>query len=133
MNLFGMKLFDSGPDGGSKSTVEGLYLIEIKGLFSVVLLKFNKGSREAYHTHAFNALTFWLKGHVTEHHRDGEPIDWRPSFRPKFTGRGTYHKVYAHEDTYALTFRGPWQERWKEYRPDDGREVTLTHGRREIG
>lgn len=128
-----MKFMSRGPDGGKKSGVDGFWLVEIKGLFSVVLLRFNPGSREAFHTHAFNALTFWLKGHVTEHHRDGTSQDWRPSWRPKFTGRGTYHKVHAHETTYALSFRGPWQKEWKEYREKEGREVTLTNGRREVG
>lgn len=133
MILYGHKFFSGGKDGGKKSHVDGFWFVELKGLFSVVLLRFNKGSREAFHTHAFNAYTFWLKGHVTEHHMDGTEMDWRPSLRPKFTGRGTYHKVFAHETTYALSFRGPWQKEWKEYRQDEGREVTLTHGRKEVG
>jgi hypothetical protein len=36
----------------------------------------------------------------------------------------------AHEDTYALTIRGRWNDTWKEYRKD--KYVTLTHGRKEI-
>ena len=56
-----MKLFSKCKDGGKESPVDGYFLIECKGLFSVALLKFNKGGREAYHTHAFDAYTWFLK------------------------------------------------------------------------
>lgn len=59
-----MKLFRWAHDGGNTSGVKGLFLIEAKCLFSIVLLRFSKGSREAYHTHAFSALTLWLRGEV---------------------------------------------------------------------
>lgn len=123
-----MKFMSGGKDGGKKSHVNGFWFVEIKPLFSIVLLRFNPGTREAFHTHAFNAITFWLKGHVTEHHVDRSKKDWRPSIFPKLTRRSCYHKVYAHETTYALSFRGPWRETWKEHTLDG--EVTLTNGRK---
>ena len=49
-----MKLFKYMKDGGPESTVWGYFLIEIKSLFTIVLLHFKNGSREAYHNHAFN-------------------------------------------------------------------------------
>lgn len=118
------------PDGGSDSGVQAFFFIEWKVLFSIAILRFNKGSREAYHNHAFNAYTWWLKGHVTEIKLDGQEIDYKPSFTPKFTSRDNFHKVMAHENTYALTIRGRWNDTWKEYRKD--KYVTLTHGRKEI-
>ena len=60
-----MRFLEVTKDGGPDSPVTGLFLIEIKSLFSVVLLKFG-GTRENFHSHAFNALTFWLKGAVME-------------------------------------------------------------------
>jgi len=42
------------------------FLIEWKILFSIGILHFQEGSREAFHNHAFNAITFWLSGDVTE-------------------------------------------------------------------
>lgn len=121
-----MRLFSKAPDGGANSGVTGHYLIEIKSLFSIVLLKFSKGSREAYHSHAFNAVTYWLKGAVIEWHRDGATKvfvggQW------KFTGRDTFHKVEAIFDTWAISFRGPWVKTWQEDR--QGQLVTLTYGR----
>lgn len=53
-----MKLLFKRKDGGQQSTVTGYWLIEWKNVFSIVLLKFEKGTREAYHTHAFNAFSW---------------------------------------------------------------------------
>jgi hypothetical protein len=122
-----MRFLYKGKDGGYKSHVDGFWLIEAKNLFSIVLLKFNPGTREAFHTHAFNALTFWLAGHVTEQHVTGEIVDWFPSIVPKLTKRNCFHKVYAHKTTYALSFRGPWTDTWQEQ--IDSNNITLTNGR----
>lgn len=127
-----MKFFKKGYDGGTNSNVTGYWLVEIKPLFSIVILKFGKGSREAYHTHAFNALTWFIKGAVTEIHKDGTQIDWGPSLKPKYTPRNCYHKVFARETTWALSLRGPWIDKWKEFREVSNKEVQLTHGRKEI-
>mgnify|MGYP001575993171 CR=1 FL=1 len=57
-----MKLFYYGKDGGPESHVWGFWLIEAKSLFSIVLLRFENGTREAYHSHAFNSLSWVLRG-----------------------------------------------------------------------
>lgn len=49
-------------DGGPESPVDAYFLVELKGLFSIALLKFNKGCREAFHSHAFDAWTWFLSG-----------------------------------------------------------------------
>lgn len=125
-----MKLLQYGKDGGPKSTVTGFWLIEIKSLFSIVLLRFDEGSRETYHSHAFNALTWWLSGKVEEHHKTGESMIWTPSIVPKYTPRTCFHKVFALRRTWALSFRGPWVKTWQEYSQFQGQTTTLTHGRK---
>ncbi len=122
-----MKLFTKSHDGGKDSGVTGYWLIEWKGLFSIVLLRFSKGSREAFHSHAFNALTWWLKGSVTEEFKDGGSKRWSPSFKPKYTPKDCFHKIIADEVTWALSFRGPWSKTWQETK--NGETYTLTHGR----
>ena len=132
------RLFYVKPDGGKDSGVTGYFLIEWKILFSIGILHFNKGSREAYHTHAFNALTWWLKGSITEERLYTQPSnlleykqkDFKPSLIPKYTTKDNFHKVIAHENSYALTFRGRWNDTWKEFK--NGKFITLTHGRKEI-
>lgn len=122
-----MKIFDKSPDGGEKSGVTAYFLFESKRFGSVAFLRFNKGTREAFHSHAFNALTWWLRGSVTEEHVDGRSIKWYPSFKPKYTAIDCFHKIVADDVTWALTLRGPWKDTWQEQRA--GVTVTLTHGR----
>lgn len=131
-----MKFFKMAPDGGKGSGVSGFFLVEIKPLFSVVILRFNSGSREAFHSHAFNALTWFLHGRVQEHRID--PVTglvvftkyFGPSFRPKYTPRENHHKVESMRKTWALSIRGPWIDTWREYLPNLRKFVTLTHGRK---
>lgn len=123
------RFFYKKPDGGLNSGVTGYFLLEWKTVFSIGILHFRPGSREAYHSHAFNALTFWLRGKVTEQKFDGINSEFQASLCPKYTRRDNCHRVLVHTDTWALTFRGPWQDVWKEYRPH---LVRLTHGRREL-
>ena len=129
-----MKFFKKMKDGGSESTVTGYWLIEAKNLFSVVLLKFEGESREAYHSHAFNAISWVIFGGVTEHLWKGPSRQFKPSLKPKITRRNVCHKVKSDKGvSYLLSLRGPWSETWKEYRPlENNREVTLTHGRIEV-
>jgi len=127
-----MKILSKGTDGGDKSNVTGYWLIEAKSLFSIVLLRFGKGSRENYHNHAFNAWTWFIHGEVIEEHRDKESINWKPSFKPKYTPKTCFHKVFAKETTWALSFRGPWDKTWKEYNPNTKKEITLTNGRKVV-
>lgn len=111
------------------------FLIEWKRGFSIALLHFNKGTREAFHEHAFNAVTLWIKGRVREHilaslfDHAAEVREFKAG-QMKLTPRSCFHKIEALESTWALSVRGPWVDRWRELRKD--RLVTLTHGRREV-
>lgn len=126
-----MKIIESAPDGGKESGVKAYFLIEWKKGFSVAILKFNKGTREAFHSHAFNALTWWIKGEALETlYPSNQEIIWSPSFKPKFTPRGNTHKITAKETTWALTIRGPWVDKWIEVKNNE--KIVLTHGRKVI-
>lgn len=108
-------------DGGKDSGVTGFWLVECKWLFSIVILHFKKGTRESYHSHAFNALTWWIYGSVLEHLLgDSESIKWYPSIFPKYTPKENFHKIEALEDSYAISFRGPWENSWYEYQDKKG-------------
>ena len=126
-----MRFMQRAPDGGKESGVTGFFIIEIKWLFSIVLLRFNPGSRENYHSHSFNALTFWLKGHVLEDRLDTKTktVYRGPSLIPKWTPRRNIHRVIAMVTTYALCIRGPWHKGWCEYNPSTREVIEYTHGR----
>lgn len=128
-----MKFLTKAKDGGANSNVDAYILIEIKSLFSIMLLKFNKGSRENYHSHAFNALTIPLtaESSLYEETPNTDKVYFYKKFKIKYTPRNLIHRVVALADSWALTFRGRWKNTWTELTPD-GKTVTLTHGRKII-
>jgi hypothetical protein len=134
-----MKFFHKGKDGGPESTVTGYWLVEIKSLFSIALLCFEEGSRDVYHSHAFNSISWVLKGRMVETHInsiDGNKVSrnlLEPRFMPYLTFRDTFHRVFAHRRTWVLTFRGPWSKQWKEYIPKEDKFITLENGRKTVG
>lgn len=129
-----MRLFFKSKDGGPESSVTGYWLIESKKLFSICLLRFDGESREAFHTHAFNATSWLLSGGLNETFLGGSVKQHRPSFKPIITPRSDFHKVSSIPGrSWALTFRGPWANTWKEYLPDVDKLITLVSGRKVIG
>lgn len=131
-----MKLLWNAKDGGAESRV-WCWGIESKRLGSVLLLKFGQGSREAFHTHAFNSVSWVLSGELKETQMFNGPVYCTmfhaPSWRPVHTYRETNHMVEGYaEANWALTFRGPWVDTWREFLPAAKRWLTLTHGRKEV-
>lgn len=133
-----MKLFSYGKDGGPESKVSGFWLIESKRFLSIALLVFEDGSREAYHNHAFDAISWLIKGKLVEEEiADGDAtvtkiVVYTPSLKPIVTKRDTFHKVSSVGKAYAITFRGSWRPRWREWLPLESRFRTLTNGRKEV-
>ena len=128
-----MKLFKRSYDGGPDSGVTGYWLIEWKRVFSIVLLHFSPGSCDAYHSHAFNAITWWLKGNVEEQFYMSDPWkrQWKPSLIPKWAPRQCFHRIIAGDKgAWALSFRGPWTSQWQEHKNNE--TYNLTHGRKPI-
>lgn len=127
-----MKLFFKSKDGGPDSSVTGYWLIESKRFFSIVLLKFDGRSREAYHTHAFNAWSWILPfgmGLMEHVNVDGYSRFIKPdSF--EYTPRDRLHKVDSNGINWVLSFRGPWSKTWKEINQHG--EQTLSHGRKVV-
>lgn len=134
-----MKFFSKSKDGGPDSTVTGYFLIEIKNLFSIVFLKFENGSRDAYHTHAFNCISWLISGTLLETVIKGDISKdlgsikiHTPSIFPILTYKHTYHKVNSIGNSYVLSFRGPWSKTWREYLPQEDKELLLADGRKII-
>lgn len=124
-----MKFLWNKKDGGPESKV-WMYGLEVKGLFSILLLRFEDGSRDAFHSHAFNCLSWLFTGALLETHLSGRRVWHFPSWLPFRTYRETFHKVVSVERSYVLTLRGPWSKTWQEYIPEQDKTVTLTHGRK---
>lgn len=127
-----MKFFKKAKDGGPKSTVTGYWLFEIKSLFSIVLLKFEDGSRDEFHSHAFHSLNWVLKGNVVEDTIDYKTRYYKRSLFPILTKRSRFHKVRSFGTTWVFSLRGPWSKTWEEYDPKTQEFSTLTHGRKVV-
>lgn len=127
-----MKFLKHMKDGGPESKVNGYWLVEIKSLFSIVLLHFSNGSREAFHSHAFNAYSWVLHGRLHEDPLHSWANYYKPSFKVIFTPRSMFHKVTSIGDTWVLSIRGPWSDTWQEFLPDKDKFQTLTHGRKVV-
>jgi hypothetical protein len=130
-----MKLLHKAKDGGDESRVTGYWLIESKRFFSVALLRFDHGSRDMYHNHAFNAVSWVLKGMLSEHMREG-PVgryNYTRSLKPIYTSKDRMHRVCGlATTTWVFTIRGPWDETWKEWNPSTKEQTTLTNGRKVV-
>tara|TARA_R110000851_G_scaffold72986_1_gene161256 strand:+ start:1308 stop:1685 length:378 start_codon:yes stop_codon:yes gene_type:complete len=122
-----MRKLEKTKDGGPKSHVDSYFLFEVKSLFSVALLRFDLGGRGVYHTHAFNAFTWFLWGDLTEEDIDGTVHHYSRSFLPKVTRRDKNHRVKANKVSWCFTVRGKWHDTWEEV--DEGVKTVLTHGR----
>jgi hypothetical protein len=124
-------------DGGPESNVR-MWGIESKLLGSILVLHFAPGSREAFHSHAFNAVSWVLNGFLYERVRMvDQPEDYaeswwhHPSWRPVLTRRSTFHKVSGgRHGSWVLTFRGRWHRTWQDGQPES--PDTLTHGRKKV-
>lgn len=129
-----MKILFKGKDGGAESKVYGYWLFESKKFGSIVLLNFKEGSREAFHTHAFNSISWVLYGAIKEEFINSiQTIVYNFSYKPILTFRSTFHKVSGlTKNTWILSIRGSWVDKWLEHLPLEDKTITLTHGRKQI-
>jgi hypothetical protein len=127
-----MKFLTITKDGGEESTVLGLHADRgQKPIQRDPAAVFEDGSRDAYHSHAFNCISWVLRGRLEE-----ERIGWdapgkyvhEAGAKPVLTARTHLHKVVSVGRTWVLTFRGPWAKTWTEVLPG-GIGVTLANGR----
>jgi hypothetical protein len=119
-------------DGGPESTVWAHWLFEFKGLGSIVRLRFENGSRDAYHSHAFDCVSWVLSGGLVEDRIAGSNpgvYTYLPSPYPVITRRQHHHKVTSLGRTWVLSFRGPWARTWQEVVPGEAAPITLASGR----
>ena len=127
-----MKFHFGSNDGGPESTVR-MYGFEWKGVFSALVLRFDGQSRFAYHEHAFNSVSWLLRGMLAERFRGvSNARYYYPNLLPFVTRRTDFHLVDSIGTSWVLSFRGPWTARWREYIPGVGMRV-LRHGREVCG
>lgn len=106
-------------DLGDQSVTE-LTILEYKKLFSIKLFKFHKssGKQDRFHTHAFNALSFLIKGDYTEEIiKDNKIMKCRRNrSRILYIPKDSYHRITKSDSCYTLLLTGPWGGEFKELR-----------------
>lgn len=127
-----MRLLGKHKDGGPASPVDAYFLFEVKSIGSIAFLKFNKGSRKEFHTHAFNAFTWFLSGNLSEEDFDGSTYQYSRSIIPKVTKKNKNHKVHALKDSWCFTIRGPWESTWTEDNKETKTKTTFTNHRKVV-
>lgn len=134
-----MKILWGSKDGGPESKVF-CWGFESKRFGSLLLLRFDEGSREVFHSHAFKSISVVLKGGLLEvirEYRGGRLKvvlkNHVPSGLPILTHRHTLHQVFGMAPhSWVVTVRGPWRPEWNEWIPVTDKTVTLTHGRKVV-
>jgi len=92
-------------DGGPESHVVGYWLVEIRSMFSIALLRFGPGGRRAYHSHAFDSISWVLAGHLREQHIWGRHEVHRPGWRLEREVRGIGERKAGHLTSWWSTGR----------------------------
>lgn len=128
-----MKFHWGSKDGGPESKVY-MYGYENKNGYSLLLLRFEDGSRDAFHSHAFGAISWLMKGHLQEYYfTDPQKIvAYFPSFHPIMTPFHLIHKVVSFGRSWVLSLRGPWKRTWLEFNPKTGVVTKLAWQRKEV-
>ena len=126
-------------DLGEQSVTE-LTILEYKKWFSIKLFNFHKseGVQDRFHTHAFNAYSFLLKGDYTEEVLEGDKIVKCARSRSKalFIPKNSYHRITRSKGCVTILITGPWGETFKELRNTVGntyQEVVCGSQRKDLG
>lgn len=103
--------------GLGDQNVTELTILEYKKLFSIKLFKFHKtnGKQDRFHTHAFNAYSFLLKGNYIEEVLEGNVIKKLPRNRSRllFIPKDSFHRITKGTDCTTLLITGPWGKAFK--------------------
>lgn len=111
-------------------------LFEHKRLFSVIFYRWNTVDQVRFHTHAFGAIAFLLRGWYHEKVRFGQHIVdnfVNVPLVPRLLHRGYCHAIgFAKPNTVTMVLAGPWDLHWWEYFPDTETWVKYAWGRKVV-
>lgn len=111
--------------------IKRFIIFEFKPLGGIIINVFNTDTQNRFHSHAFWAFSWMVRGWYNEEVIEGNQIISKivkPCFR--FIPRNYIHKIQqSSKNAVSITFEGPWHSTWNEYF-DDGRIKTYTWGRK---
>ena len=117
-----------------EGSVTQYIIFENKHFLSLIFYKWNTINQVRFHTHAFGAIAFLLKGWYWEKVRF-QGIEMtnfvNVPFLPRMLPRNYCHAIgNAKPGTITMVVAGPWQKNWLEYFPDTDTWVEYTWGRK---
>lgn len=111
-------------------------IFEHKYLFSIIVYHWKTIKQNRFHSHAFPALAFLLKGSYEEEvFTTGGIIkktvnQW---LKPRVLPRNYTHRILkASPKTWTIVFTGPWIKHWYEYFEDTSTWIKYTWGRKVV-
>lgn len=105
-------------------------IIEIKYLFGIIVNIFNTTDQDRFHSHAFHALSWMVRGHYFEDVLENNAVISKKIERSRFIPKNYIHKItLSTPNAVSVTFEGPWGSTWNEYF-DSGRVKTYGWGRK---
>ena len=120
-----------------EGNVQALAVFENKYLFGITVYKWFTIDQIRFHTHAFNAIAFLIKGWYWEKviFNDVEMTNFvNIPFWPRLIPRNYCHAIqHAKPGTMTIVFSGPWQKHWFEYFPDTKKWIKYNWGRKKVG
>lgn len=111
-------------------------LFEHKRLFSIILYNWKTIKQNRFHSHAFGAIAFLLRGSYTEERiLNGKVVvnQVNSILKPRVLPRNYIHRIMqAEPKTWTIIFVGPWIKYWYEYFHDSHKWVKYTWGRKKV-
>lgn len=105
-------------------------IIEIKYLFGIIVNIFNTTDQDRFHSHAFHALSWMVRGHYFEDVLENSAVISKKIECSRFIPKNYIHKItLSTPNAVSVTFEGPWGSTWNEYF-DNGRVKTYGWGRK---
>ena len=97
--------------------VDKYTILEIKWLFSIYVHVWNTIEQDRFHTHAFNAWVFLIKGRYWEEviNNWGTPYGYDVKRGIRYIPREYNHRILKSEpNSVSVAFAGPWEKTWTE-------------------
>lgn len=109
-------------------------IFEHKYLFSIVVYHWKTIKQNRFHSHAFPAVAFLLKGGYDEEVYTPNGVKQKKVdqwLKPRVLPRNYTHRILqAEPKTWTIVFTGPWIKYWYEYFEDTQTWVKYSWGRK---
>ena len=116
-------------------SIDRFTLFEFKPLGGIILNRFNTKTQDRFHTHAFPAVSFMLRGYYRECVLQPNGLEYYVTIKPGIRYIPTYynHQILdSSTNALSITVMGPWGWSWSETHAEKKTTRVYTWGRRRI-